>query len=317
MDALQALLDRSVDTLTPEDAEQLLTAKAPGQISVYCGYEPSGPVHMGHLVTILKLKQLAEAGFKVVVLFADYHAWLNRKGDWETIHAWAREWEAIFRRLGLAEADFVLGSSFQRDPAYMDDVLRLSLHTTVHRGLRSMEMIARDFEHARISQLLYPLMQIADIKYLKVDVALGGLEQRKVHALGREILRLIREEPFIAIHTPLITSLTGEGKMSSSKPETHISLTDTPEDIMRKIRKAYAPLRDVTGNPLVELVEHIIFPWAGVIHIPRKEEYGGPLTFTTAQDFKDAYAQGSVHPADVKPAVADVLIRLVASARAY
>src|SRR3972149_3431149 len=48
---------------------------------VYCGYEPSGPLHLGHFVTIIKLMDLQKSGFKVKILLADLHALLNRKGS--------------------------------------------------------------------------------------------------------------------------------------------------------------------------------------------------------------------------------------------
>ena len=52
---------------------------------VYAGYEPSGEIHLGHLVTVNKLIDLKEAGFEVVVLLADLHAFLNRKGTMEQV----------------------------------------------------------------------------------------------------------------------------------------------------------------------------------------------------------------------------------------
>jgi tyrosyl-tRNA synthetase len=47
--------------------------------------EPNGPMHLGHFVTITKLLDLERAGFKVVILLADVHALLNRKGNEEEI----------------------------------------------------------------------------------------------------------------------------------------------------------------------------------------------------------------------------------------
>jgi len=53
---------------------------------VYCGYECSGEIHLGHLVTILKLLDLQKAGIKIKILLADYHTWLNQKGDWDFVN---------------------------------------------------------------------------------------------------------------------------------------------------------------------------------------------------------------------------------------
>jgi tyrosyl-tRNA synthetase len=297
------------EVLTEDDLATMLT-REPNSISAYCGYETSGPVHLGHLVTIMKLKELAEAGIHVKVLFADYHTFLNRKGDWSFIHEQAELWEATFRAAGL-DAEFILGSSFQRSMEYFDDVLKLALRTSMNRGLRSMEMVARDFEHAKVSQVLYPLMQTADIKWLGVDIAVGGMEQRKIHALAREIFSEISDRPFVAIHTPLITSLVGEGKMSSSVPDSNVSFNDSEDEIKRKIAKAHCPANVLEGNPIIEITRLIVFPYAKSVTIDRPEKFGGTLVFEDADALETAFVKGDLHPKDLKDAIASYIIDIL------
>ena len=305
-----AIVKNASEVLTDADLRSLLDSKPVGEITAYCGYETSGPVHLGHLVTIMKLKELADAGIRVKVLFADYHTFLTRKGDWAFIHEQARLWEETFRAAGL-DAEFVLGSSFQRSMEYFDDVLKLALRTSMNRGLRSMEMVARDFEHAKVSQVIYPLMQTVDIKWLEVDIAVGGMEQRKIHALAREVFSEVSDKPFVAIHTPLITSLLGEGKMSSSVPDSNVSFADSEEDIARKIAKAHCPAGVLEGNPIVEIARLIVFPFAGSLDIDRPEKFGGPLSFPSADELESAFVAGDLHPKDLKDAVAAYVVRIL------
>ena len=171
---LHLLTRNTAEVIGEEKLSEVLSKKKP---VVYCGYEPSGEMHLGHLVTITKLIDFQKAGFHVKVLLADWHAWLNRKGDWKFIGEQVLLWEKKFRAAGLTDAEFVVGSSFQRSPLFIDDVMQLSLKTTMNRALRSMVMVARDLENAHVSQVIYPLMQIADIKHLGVDVVTAGLEQ--------------------------------------------------------------------------------------------------------------------------------------------
>jgi tyrosyl-tRNA synthetase len=306
----QAIIENTEETLTQEDLTKLLETKKPHEIRAYCGYEPSGPIHLGHLVTIMKLKQMHDAGIKVTVLLADYHAWLNRKGDWEFIHNEAKKWEETIRKLGLENAEFVLGSNYQRSVEYFDDILILGLQASIKRGIRSMEMVARDYEHARISQIFYPLMQIADIKHLKVDIALGGMEQRKIHALGRETCKSIGMDSFIAIHTPLISSLLGEGKMSSSIPDSNISLNDNNDEIRRKVLKAHCPAKEKENNPILQIAKYIIFPSEKSVTIKRSEKYGGNLTFNSYNELEEAFVNG-LHPLDLKEMVAENIQRIL------
>ena len=51
----------------------------------YVGYETSGKVHLGHMLTANKLLDLQKVGFDVVVLLADLHAFLNEKGTLEEV----------------------------------------------------------------------------------------------------------------------------------------------------------------------------------------------------------------------------------------
>ena len=147
---------------------------------IYCGYETSGDIHLGHLVSMTRLLDLQKAGFKVKILFADWHTFLNQKGDWGFIKDQVKKWQKGFMASGLKNVEFVLGSKVQRNVEYVDDVFTLATKNTLNRGLRSMQTIARDLENAKISQVIYPLMQIADFKVLKVHGALGGIEQRKI-----------------------------------------------------------------------------------------------------------------------------------------
>ena len=49
-------------------------------------------------------------------------------------------------------------------------------------------MISRQLENPDVAQTLYPIMQAVDMAWLDVDVAIGGIDQRKVHMLAREEL---------------------------------------------------------------------------------------------------------------------------------
>ena len=182
MDKKLDLIIRNIaEILNENKLSSILKKKNP---VAYCGYEPSGQIHLGHLVTITKLLDLQNAGFHVKVLLADWHAWLNKKGGWDFINEQVKLWKQGFKAAGLKNAEFVVGTSFQKKSEYLDDVMKMALSVTMNRALRSMQQVARDVENAKVSQVIYPLMQIADIKHLNIDLVQAGIEQRKIHALG-------------------------------------------------------------------------------------------------------------------------------------
>lgn len=299
------------EVVTADELKKVLKKKKP---VVYCGYEPNGPMHLGHFVTITKLIDMKNSGFKVIILLADVHAMLNRKGSKEEIKKEVENWKKTIKAIGL-ECDVVLGSDFQFKENYQFDVMNLAQSSTINRGLRSMQEIARDVENATISQLWYPLMQVADIKHLKVDVALGGLEQRKVHMMGKDMQNILNYN-FVALHTPLITSLKGPGqKMSKSVPGSGISVTDSYDEIKKTINGAYCPEGIVDDNPILQILKLIIFPRYEKIEIKRPEKYGGNLVFKNYEELEKIYREKKLHPMDAKSATIEYLEKIIAPIR--
>jgi tyrosyl-tRNA synthetase len=312
MDKLNLVKRNSAEIINDENIPKLLKKNKP---IAYCGYETSGEIHLGHLVTITKLVDLANAGFHIKILFADWHTFLNQKGDWDFIAGQIKNWEAGFKAAGLKDAEFVLGTSFQRTPEYMDDVLTIATKTTINRSLRSMQQVGRDIEKAKVSQVIYPFMQIADIKHLDVDLVQSGIEQRKIHMLGTEVFGDINYKTPVFVHTPLISSLKGAGKMSSSEENSFISIRDSDEDITKKIKKAHCLVGEIGGNPILEITKLIVFPRIDTFDISRPEKFGGDLNFANYEDLEKAFAKKDIHPLDLKNSLTKYLIEIITPIR--
>jgi tyrosyl-tRNA synthetase len=160
-------------------------------------------------------------------------------------------------------------------------------------------------------------MQAADIKHLGVDICYGGIEQRKIHMLAREELEKVGYKKPICIHTPLIVALGGpESKMSSSKPESIISVHEDPKSIEDKIRKAYCPAGDVENNPILDIFKFFIFSKFDKVVIERPEKFGGNLEFKSYDEMEKAFV-GGLHPMDLKVAASKYLIDYLKPVRHY
>jgi tyrosyl-tRNA synthetase len=318
MDAFERITRNTEEAVTEEEVREL--AAEPEGKRVYVGYEPSGVLHLGHLLGATKLIDMQEAGMDVVVLLADVHAYLNGKGTFEEIRETAEQMKAQFLAYGLDEdsTEFVLGSEFQLDEDYELDLHELELSTSLNRAQRAMADI-QSGETAKVSHVVYPLMQALDIEYLDLDLAIGGLDQRKVHMLAREELPSLGYEKRPALHTPIIGDLTtGEGKMSSSTGVT-LSMEDSTEEIEEKVNDAFCPpTRDPEGekvNPVLELFQYHVFPRFETVVVERPEEYGGDLEYDEYDALADDLESGELHPADAKGALADYLDELIAPGR--
>ncbi|RYJ15112.1 tyrosine--tRNA ligase [Halogeometricum borinquense] len=323
MDAYDLITRNAAEVVTEDEARSL--ADDPDGKRAYVGYEPSGVLHIGHMLTANKLIELQEAGFEVVVLLADVHAYLNDKGTFDEIQETATRMQEQFVAYGLEEdqTEFVLGSEFQLDDDYALDLHALELETSLSRAERAMAEI-KSGDTVTVAQAVYPLMQALDIVYLDVDLAIGGMEQRKVHMLARDTLPSIDADAPTCLHTPLISDLsTGVGKMSSSSGVS-ISMEDSEEELREKVNKAFCPpSRDPDpdddgnerDNPVLQIFEYHVFPRFGEVVVERPEQYGGNLTYDDYESLAEDLDAGELHPADAKGALADYLNELVAPGR--
>jgi len=307
------LIKRNAAEIIGED--KLRTALKKKKPVVYCGYEPSGDIHIGHYVTILKLKDFEDAGFKVKILLADWHGWLNKKGDWDFINKQVKIWEKAFKKIGLKNPEIVIGSSFQMREDYIKDVFTLAGNSTLNRGLRAMQGVARNIDSAKVTQIIYPFMQIADMKALKVDAVVAGMEQRKIHAMAIESLKEIGYPVPAFVHTSLISSLKGgeSGKMSSSDESGLISVKDSSSEIKKKISRAYCP--EGKANPVLEIAKLLIFPSFGDVVVERDEKFGGNLDYTSYDKLEKDFMAKKLHPADLKTMVGERLSEIFGKIR--
>ena len=313
------LITRNVEEVVTDEEVRELAADPEGT-RVYVGYEPSGVLHIGHLLTANKLIDLQDAGMEVVILLADVHAYLNGKGTFEEIRETAEQMRAQFLAYGLEEdqTEFVYGSSYQLEEDYVLDQHELELSTTLNRAQRAMAEL-QSGETAKVSHVVYPLMQALDIEYLDLDLAVGGMDQRKVHMLMREELPNLGYEARPCLHTPIIADLTtGEGKMSSSAGVT-ISMEDSTEEIEEKVNSAFCPPtrdpEDDLENPVLELFEYHVFPRFEEVLVERPEKYGGDLAYTDYEELATDLESGELHPADAKGTLASYLDELIAPGR--
>jgi tyrosyl-tRNA synthetase len=180
------------------------------------------------------------------------------------------------------------------------------------------------------SQILYPLMQAADIFYLNVDICQLGLDQRRVNMLAREMAPKFNRPKPIAIHHHMLMGLTPppetdlQGieksikiKMSKSNPDSAVFMLDSYKDIKRKINKAYCPPQNIEENPILEYCKYIIFELADTFYIKRPEKYGGDIEYQSYDVLEKDYKEGNLSPPDLKPAVAEYLNKFLEPVRKH
>ncbi len=325
------------EVLTPDDLRQLLeTEEHP---VAYNGWEPSGLVHLGTgVICAYKMKDFAEAGLRFKAFLATWHGWLNNKlgGDLLLISKAADLFRHSWIALGVPadKVEFIYSDKLYDDIDYWAKTVTVAKNLTVARTRRTLEIAGRKETDARyVSDFLYTPMQVADIFHMQVKICQLGMDQRKANVVAREIGEKIGYWKPVCVHHHLLQGLekpsvwpipegrekeaVASAKMSKSKPETCIFIYDTPAEIKQKMTRAFCPERTIAFNPVLDICKHIIFREKPAFTIERPAKFGGTTEFHNFNELEAAYAQGTLHPQDLKNGVAAALAEILEPVRRY
>ncbi|MFA5358018.1 MAG: tyrosine--tRNA ligase [archaeon] len=301
----------------------------------YDGFEPSGQIHIAQgVMRAININKMAKAGFKFKMLVADWFALANNKmgGDLETIQTAGKYMIEVWKTTGmdLDNVEFIWANDYIGDKDYWRIVMNIATKNTVNRILRCSQIMGRsEAESLHASQIFYPCMQCADIFHLKADVTQLGMDQRKVNVLAREVgEKLGYWKPVVVSHHMLAglkeikTESQGversiEKKMSKSIPDSAIFMTDSGEEIKRKIAKAYCPEKNALDNPILEYNKYIIFEKFNKIKIERPSKFGGDVSYGSYSEMENDFAAGKLHPMDLKNATSNYINELLEPTRSH
>ena len=340
------------EILTEERLKELINSKT--RLRHYIGFEISGLVHLGNgIISMLKVADLQKAGVETTIFLADFHSWINRKlgGDLSLIRKVAGGYfkEALKTSLKIVggnpdELRIVMGSDLYEKVGvkYLENILRISMKTSLSRVKRSITIMGRKSGEALdFAQLLYVPMQVADIFTLGINIAHGGMDQRKAHVIAIDIGEKLFGYKPIAIHHHILTGIhisererelvlkaksSGDKeyvqealmdiKMSKSKPKTAIFIHDDPEEVKSKVRKAFCPMGGIEVNPILELTKYVIFPLVGDMEIVNAKT-GEKKIYATYEELERDFVTKVLHPADLKRTVGETLSEILHPAYKY
>ena len=206
------------------------------------GFDPTRPdLHIGHAVSIHKLRTFQELGHRVVFVIGDFTALVGDPSGQSDIRPMlSREEietnlqtyrEQVFQILDPERTEIRRNSDWLSE-LRLEDVLRLTSQYTVARMLERDDFASRYSDERPISlvEFLYPMMQAYDSVALAADVELGGTDQKFNLLLGRTLQEKAGQEPQVCVTLPLLRGTDGERKMSKSY-DNYVGLTMNPADM--------------------------------------------------------------------------------------
>ena len=306
--------------------EELLTLlQSDKEVKAYWGTAPTGKVHIGYLIPMSKIADFLNVGVTFKVLLADIHAHLDdQKSPFELLDARTEYYKQII--IGLLEGlevdisklIFERGRDFELTEKYAMDLLKMTSIITLNRARRAGAEVVRQKDDPKLGSFIYPLMQSLDVPHLDCDIAFGGIDQRGIYMLSREILPKIGYGKPVCVFSPMLPGLTGD-KMSASDSASVIGCLDGKKQIKKKMNKAYCPEKEVEGNGILAFVKTVLFPYLKrkdeKFLIDRPEKFGGPLTYENYELMEKAFVAGDLHPLDLKMGMADYVNTILGPVR--
>ena len=247
---IEELLSRGTENIYPKEdflRSKLLSGE---QITLYTGYDPTGPtLHIGHGITMLKLRQFQDLGHKIIMLIGDFTGMIGDPTDkgsarkqltkeevLENCKAYQEQASHILNFEGENPVEVKYNSQWLASMTFAD-VVELTSHFTVQR------MFERDMFQQRIKdekpiylhEFLYPVMQGYDCVAMDVDGEVGGNDQTFNMLAGRSLMKDLKKKEKFVVTTKLLVDSTGK-KMGKSTGNA-ISLNDEPKDIFGKVMR--------------------------------------------------------------------------------
>ena len=246
-DAKEQARDLSRNAVEVISGDELAARLREGRpLRVKLGMDPTAPdLHLGHSVTLKKLRDFQRRGHTVVFLVGDFTAMIgDPTGRSETRKPLTRE------QIAANAATYQRQVSKILDPALTEvrfnsewmDKLDVRGLIEIAARLSVARMLERDDFEKRLAEqqplflheLLYPLVQGYDSVALRADVELGGTDQKFNMLVARELQRAFGQPPQIVMTMPLLEGLDGVRKMSKSYGNA-VGLTDDARDMFGKL----------------------------------------------------------------------------------
>ena len=286
------ILMRGVEYGDPQTYENMESSAHAGKpLRIYCGYDPTAPdLHLGHTVTMRKLRQFQELGHQAIFLIGTYTALIGDPSDKDEARPRPDKDEVMRNAKTYTEQAFKILDPDKTEVRYNGEWLsELSFEQIINlaSNFTAQQFLARDNFSKRyqrgdpiwLHEFFYALMQGYDAVALEADVQLGATEQLFNLMAGRKLQETFGQQPQIAVTMPILVGTDGHVRMSKSLGN-YIGIAESPETMYGKVMS----LPDEAMSNYFNLVTR----W-----IPAK-----------IAKMESAMERGSLHPMDAKKQLA-------------
>jgi tyrosyl-tRNA synthetase len=236
------------DAMAKELEERLIESEKTGRpLRVYCGYDPtSTDLHLGHTVTMRKLRQFQELGHHVIFVIGSFTSMIGDPSDKDKLRPQLTLEKVLENGQTYADQAFRILDREKTEVVYNHEWLeKINLTELVElaSNFTVQQFLARENFHKRIDknepiylhEFFYAIMQGFDAHHLNADVQIGGSDQLfNIMTGARKLMTYFGQKPNIGITLGILPGTDGEVRMSKSLGN-HIPLNTDAVDMYGKV----------------------------------------------------------------------------------
>lgn len=241
--------DENLRRVMAEELHQrLIEADREGRpLKVYCGYDPrTTDLHLGHTVTMRKLRQFQDLGHEVTFLVGNYTSLIGDPSDKDKLRPQLTPEEVARNGQTYAQQAFRILDPEKTRLRYnaewlskitFADLIKLASNFTVQQFLTRENFRLRwdKGDAIYLHETFYAIMQGFDAYSLHADVQVGGTDQLfNIITAARKVMTYMGEKPNIGVILAILPGTDGVIKMSKSLGN-HIPINTNAEDMFGKV----------------------------------------------------------------------------------
>lgn len=266
----------------------LLAEKEKRPLRIYTGYDPrTTDLHLGHTVTMRKMRQFQELGHEIVFLIGSFTSLIGDPSDkdvlrpqltQEQVEANARTYAQQAYKILDPEKTIIRYNAEWLSKLTFADLIKLASNFTIQQFLTRENFKIRwdKGDPVYLHETFYAIMQGYDAYALQADVQIGGTDQLfNIVTAARKVMTYMGAKPNIAIILGILPGTDGVVKMSKSLGN-HIPINTNADDMYGKVMS----IPDSAMPSFSRLVTRWTPPQIKVL--------------------EEGVADGSIHPRDAK-----------------
>lgn len=292
------LVDISEQSISEQSEE-----KKGGIKRVFSGIRATGRLHLGNYLGAVKgMLEIQDTGkYETVFCVVDVHT-ITTPYEVEALRKNKREIIIDYLAAGLDPKKSMI--IYQSDvPEHTELAFYFSSVMSIARMQHLptfKDKVKQHPQHNTMALLNYPILMAADILIYKAGLVPVGIDQEPHLEIAREVARKMNDQYGMDFPEPVrfatkgeyVPSLKGEGKMSKSIEGSYINLTDSHDEIRKKVRSI--PTATAVGGEMGSGVK-TLFTYAK-LYIPE-----------TVSGYEEQFKNGTLKFVEIKDAIADAI----------